>query len=124
MTTTTTTPRNSHHHHHPVLNNAYDAFCRLFTSPHLVSLTERIQVGGRPVAEALLVRHFWECWDALRAAGILFDHPDFPSFFTFFTLVALRIFLEQVIDAFLTTTTTAATAIFRVCERESVCADS
>ena len=46
----------------------------------------------------MLLRNFWWCWDHLRAEGILFDHADFPSFFSFMTLLAIRIFLEQKVE--------------------------
>ena len=81
-----------------ILHEGFGLKTGLFTSPHLVSLTERFRINGTPVDEPLLLRHFWWCWDKLRSAGILFNHPYFPSFFAFFTLVALRLFLEEKVD--------------------------
>eukprot|EP00750_Incisomonas_marina_P011457 INCI16378.9.p1 GENE.INCI16378.9~~INCI16378.9.p1 ORF type:complete len:345 (-),score=65.60 INCI16378.9:997-2031(-) len=81
-----------------LLRQGFGVKTALFTSPHLISLTERFQVSGTPIDKEVLLRNFWWCWDRLRAEGILFDHADFPSFFSFMTLLAIRIFLEQKVE--------------------------
>ncbi len=66
----------------------------LFTSPHLVSFRERIQVDREPVTEAGVVRQVAEL-QALMA-GFPPDHS--PTFFEVVTLMALRHFVEQRCD--------------------------
>jgi hypothetical protein len=38
----------------------------LFTSPHLVSVRERIRINGIPIPEEDFVRFFYEVWDRLE----------------------------------------------------------
>lgn len=68
----------------------------LFTSPHLISFTERIQVDREPIPEA----------DVSRLAAILMNHlgpvpeqwPFRPTFFEFVTVLALLYFRERRCD--------------------------
>lgn len=39
----------------------------LYTSPHLVSVRERIRINGQPISEELFAKYFWEVWDRLHA---------------------------------------------------------
>ena len=62
----------------------------LFTSPHLVSLTERIRINGRPIEEA-------------RIADFIEKNKDFldeiqPSFFETMTALAFAYFVEEKVD--------------------------
>lgn len=62
----------------------------LFTSPHLVSLTERIRINGRPIEEA-------------RIADFIGKNKDFldevqPSFFETMTALAFAYFVEEKVD--------------------------
>ncbi|KAI0149731.1 FolC bifunctional protein [Hypoxylon sp. NC0597] len=80
-----------------------------YTSPHLVSVRERIQVDGRPISRALFARYFFEVWDALTESaraeaarlGRTVDEAELrgpatkPFYFRFLTLVALRAFLGE-----------------------------
>eukprot|EP00947_MAST-08B_sp_MAST-8B-sp1_P004174 g4174.t1 len=79
----------------------------LFTSPHLVDVSERFRVDGRPVPRALLEEHFWHVWDTLHrthAAAVAATPegspppPAVPNFFRFLTLVALRLFSAVGVD--------------------------
>lgn len=38
----------------------------LYTSPHLVSATERIRVNGVPIPEEEFAKYFFEVWDRLE----------------------------------------------------------
>ena len=64
----------------------------LFTSPHLVSFRERIQVNRQPIAES----------DVVRLVQLLRDAPDShqasPTLFEFVTVMALKYFAEQNCD--------------------------
>ncbi len=65
----------------------------LFTSPHLVSFTERIRVNGREIPEADVVA----LADDVRQAAA--ELPDFsPTFFEVTTAMALRYFKKMQVD--------------------------
>jgi len=62
----------------------------LFTSPHLVSLTERIRINGQPIPEA-------------EVAAFVSEHKDFldavqPSFFETMTTMAFAYFVREQVD--------------------------
>lgn len=73
----------------------------LFTSPHLVSVRERIQINGQPISEDLFAKYFWEVWDRLhrnteRAKG---DQTSLmPAYFRFMTLLAFHTFVSEKVD--------------------------
>ncbi|MFN2483213.1 MAG: folylpolyglutamate synthase/dihydrofolate synthase family protein [Pyrinomonadaceae bacterium] len=80
-----------------------DAACRaslvragLYTSPHLVSITERIKIGGREISREDFARHTADVRDAARTvrdgAGAL------PSFFEQVTAIALCAFRDARVD--------------------------
>lgn len=66
----------------------------LFTSPHLVSFGERIQVNRRPIAEADVVRLVSELQPLLKE----FPADAHPTFFEVVVVLALRYFAEQRCD--------------------------
>jgi dihydrofolate synthase/folylpolyglutamate synthase len=66
----------------------------LFTSPHLVSFAERIQVNRVPASEADIVRLVWEMQPLLAK----FPSETHPTFFEVVTVMALRYFAEQQCD--------------------------
>lgn len=90
----------------------------LFTSPHLCNLRERFRLDGRPVAEDLFLRHFWDVWDRLVAAGGRSSDVEgmddgaevvtadtgatggrsMPPFFRFLTLLGLHLFSAERVD--------------------------
>lgn len=80
----------------------------LFTSPHLLEVTERIRVNGKPLTTEAFTKYFFEVWDRLQATrggqstptetnstgkgegggGRGVDSPaDMPTFFHLITLV-------------------------------------
>ena len=63
----------------------------LFTSPHLVSFAERIQVDRRPVSETDVARLVGEAQPWLKT----FPVQVHPTFFEIVTVMALRYFVEQ-----------------------------
>jgi len=73
---------------------ASDLRVGLYTSPHLVSFRERIQVNRELIGEADVVRLVAEMKTALREFPA--DHP--PTFFEVVTVMALRYFAEQKCD--------------------------
>ncbi|MGN6555193.1 MAG: bifunctional folylpolyglutamate synthase/dihydrofolate synthase [Verrucomicrobiota bacterium] len=66
----------------------------LFTSPHLVSFRERIQVNRQMIPEADVVRLVEEMRGFLKS----FSPEDHPTFFEAVTVMALRYFAEQNCD--------------------------
>lgn len=66
----------------------------LFTSPHLVSFAERIQVNRRMISEPEVVRLAGEIQPLLKQ----FSSDAHPTFFEVVTVMALRYFAEQNCD--------------------------
>jgi dihydrofolate synthase/folylpolyglutamate synthase len=66
----------------------------LFTSPHLVSFAERIQVNRRMISEADVVRLVEEMQPLLKQ----FPTDGHPTFFEVVVVMALRYFIEQKCD--------------------------
>ena len=66
----------------------------LYTSPHLLSFRERIQVNRRPVSEAEIVR-LTECLQALLKN---FPADRLPTFFEVVTVMALEHFAREEVD--------------------------
>ena len=66
----------------------------LFTSPHLLSFRERIQVNRQPVSEAQVVR-LVECLQALMRN---FPADRLPTFFEVVTVMALEHFAREEVD--------------------------
>ena len=70
----------------------------LFTSPHLISITERIKVGGVEISEtdfALHAAKIREVSESLFAKG---DLENIPTFFEQITAIALSFFAEKKIE--------------------------
>src|SRR5580765_7331542 len=63
----------------------------LFTSPHLVSFGERIQVNRQPIPAEEVVRLVTEFQSLLQS----FPLAGHPTFFEVITIMALRYFVEQ-----------------------------
>jgi dihydrofolate synthase/folylpolyglutamate synthase len=66
----------------------------LFTSPHLVAFSERIQVNRRQIPEPEVVRLVGEIRSLLKHFG----PEEHPTFFEVVTVMALRYFAEQRCD--------------------------
>eukprot|EP01117_Protostelium_nocturnum_P015157 TRINITY_DN5843_c0_g1_i1.p1 TRINITY_DN5843_c0_g1~~TRINITY_DN5843_c0_g1_i1.p1 ORF type:complete len:508 (+),score=171.21 TRINITY_DN5843_c0_g1_i1:103-1626(+) len=69
----------------------------LFTSPHLVSVRERIRLNGIPVSPSLFANYFWQVWNGLQQSKTE-EFPSMPAYFRFLTLLALKIFQEEKVD--------------------------
>uniref|UniRef100_A0A1B0CTM4 Folylpolyglutamate synthase n=2 Tax=Lutzomyia longipalpis TaxID=7200 RepID=A0A1B0CTM4_LUTLO len=67
-----------------------------FSSPHLISATERIRLNGIPISEENFVKYFWRIYNTLQKSQ---DHErDMPTYFKFLTVMAFNVFLEEDID--------------------------
>ncbi|KAJ6003590.1 folylpolyglutamate synthase [Penicillium canescens] len=68
----------------------------LYTSPHLLSIRERIRVNGKPIEEDTFASAFFEIWGKLpRKAS---SDMDIPRYLQLLTLLSFRIFLEEKVD--------------------------
>jgi len=65
----------------------------LYTSPHLVSLTERIRINGSPITESELS----DCINRIRSAGAK-SLKEEPSYFEVLTAAAILYFSEHELD--------------------------
>lgn len=72
----------------------------LYTSPHLRSVRERIQVDGRPLGEADFARYFFEVWERVEASAAKEgrDPNDKPAYFRFLTLLAFHVYVRENVD--------------------------
>jgi len=77
----------------------------MYTSPHLVTVRERIRIDGSPISESLFTRYFFELWDRLCGTGKepTLDPSDDSSdaklgYFRFLTLLAFHTFIREGIE--------------------------
>ncbi|KAH6900371.1 Mur ligase [Thelonectria olida] len=78
-----------------------------YTSPHLVSVRERIAIQGEPVSQEVFTQSFFELWDrftkAARTEGVSATEAEGPTskpfFFRFLTILAWHIFLKEKVDS-------------------------
>lgn len=75
----------------------------LYTSPHLRSVRERIQINNTPLSEEQFAQYFFETWDRLGAAAErLGPMPGSgetrPLYFRFLTLMAFHTYLCEGVD--------------------------
>ncbi|GAA6060839.1 hypothetical protein JCM10212_005257 [Sporobolomyces blumeae] len=80
---------------------APDAKVGLYTSPHMVAVRERIRINGRPIAEDLFAKYFWEVWDKLEADTKRVNPAtaEKPAYFRYLTIMAFHVFLQEKVDA-------------------------
>lgn len=73
----------------------------LYTSPHLVTVRERIQINSAPISEELFAKYLFEVWDALEASAMKegLDPAHKPTYFRFLTLMAYHVFMREGVDA-------------------------
>ena len=75
----------------------------LYTSPHLVTVRERIRIDGAPISESLFTRYFFELWDRFSSAttsNSMDPHAvDLrPGYFRYLTLLAFHTFMEEGVE--------------------------
>lgn len=80
----------------------------LYTSPHLMTVRERIRIDGSPISEALFARYFFELWDRFSddaASTSTNPHPNLtssqtkPGYFRYLTIMALHIFMKEGVES-------------------------
>ncbi|CAD6241180.1 GSCOCG00009202001-RA-CDS [Cotesia congregata] len=68
----------------------------LYTSPHLVSVRERIRINGQSISEELFSEEFWRLHTRLSSQK---DHErDMPPYFRFLTILMFHVFLKASVD--------------------------
>lgn len=77
----------------------------LYTSPHLKSVRERIQINGQPICEEKFSRYFFDVWDKLDATSSPIDKfPHMtpgakPGYFKYLTLLSFHVFAQEKCDS-------------------------
>lgn len=66
-----------------------------YSSPHLVSVTERIRINGMPIEQEKFTSHFWRVYDKVCRDR---DEEDRPPYFKFLTILAFNIFWAEAVD--------------------------
>jgi folylpolyglutamate synthase len=73
----------------------------LYTSPHLVTVRERIRINNEPISQSLFTSHFFTLWDRFNSSAAAAGHhspssPDTkPGYFRYLTIMALHVFLQE-----------------------------
>lgn len=78
----------------------------LFTSPHLISVRERIKIDGEPITETKFAKYFFEVWDKLSSTT---SSPESfptlqpcdtvkPMYFKYLTILSFHVFLSERVD--------------------------
>lgn len=70
----------------------------LFTSPHLVSVRERIRINSQPIPKDVFAKYFFEVWTKLgltKEQDLSPEAPERPPYFRFLTLMSFHTFLRE-----------------------------
>ena len=72
----------------------------LYTSPHLLSVRERIRINSEPIAEDDFAKYFFEVWDALEDSAQRESRDPIikPVYFRFLTLMSFHVFIREEVD--------------------------
>lgn len=68
-----------------------------YNSPHLIKVTERIKINGRPIDDELFSKYFRQIYDRLTTKTKR-EEITMPSYFSFLTILAFHIFIEEKVD--------------------------
>eukprot|EP00092_Neocalanus_flemingeri_P039637 GFUD01043167.1.p1 GENE.GFUD01043167.1~~GFUD01043167.1.p1 ORF type:complete len:537 (+),score=171.68 GFUD01043167.1:268-1878(+) len=66
-----------------------------YSSPHLVSVTERIRINGEPIDQDKFTSYFWSVYDKVCKGR---EDDDRPPYFKFLTILAFNIFWREGVD--------------------------
>lgn len=67
-----------------------------FSSPHLITVRERIRINGESISQTHFARSFWNVYRRLEQKR---EHEsDMPTYFKFLTILAFHVFLEKNVD--------------------------
>ena len=76
----------------------------LYTSPHLITVRERIRIDGAPISESMFAHYFFELWD--RFSSTTPSNPydlnrlpvNKPGYFRYLTVLALHTFIKERVE--------------------------
>ncbi len=79
----------------------------MYTSPHLVTVRERIRLDGRPISKEAFTRYFFQLWDAFTSAALKDGIPPReaqsaatkPGYFRYLTIMAWHVFLQEGVES-------------------------
>ncbi|KAK2804330.1 hypothetical protein FQN50_006621 [Emmonsiellopsis sp. PD_5] len=73
----------------------------MYTSPHLISVRERIQINGEPIPEKLFAKYFFQVWNCIKSSASREgrDPASIPPYFRFLTLMSFHVFMSEGVDA-------------------------
>jgi len=66
-----------------------------YSSPHLISATERIRINGVPIEEEKFTMYFWQVYNSVCRG---FAEDDRPAYFKFLTILAFYIFWKEGVE--------------------------
>ncbi|XP_055846172.1 folylpolyglutamate synthase, mitochondrial [Episyrphus balteatus] len=67
-----------------------------FSSPHLVSVTERIRINGEAISKEKFSKIFWKVFNRLDKHKE--SDTDLPAYFKFLTILCFHVFFEEKVD--------------------------
>lgn len=67
-----------------------------FSSPHLVSVRERIRLNGKPISQSHFAHSFWNVYRCLEQKREY--ESDMPTYFKFLMILMFHVFLEANVD--------------------------
>ncbi|WP_029232384.1 bifunctional folylpolyglutamate synthase/dihydrofolate synthase [Butyrivibrio sp. VCB2006] len=70
----------------------------MFTSPHLVKITERFQVDGKPISDGLFTEIFVEMLRRVAEYNADLEAPYFPTYFEFLFFMAMLLYDVYPVD--------------------------
>ncbi|KAK1040765.1 Folylpolyglutamate synthetase, partial [Friedmanniomyces endolithicus] len=72
------------------------------TSPHVMTVRERIRINSHPLTEDSFASHFWTLWCQMcpgaSAERVETSSPPMPGYPGFITLLAFHVFSEEAVD--------------------------
>lgn len=68
----------------------------LYTSPHLLTIRERIRINGKPIEEGAFTTYFFDIWDKLPLEASA--DMDIPRYLQLLTLLSFHVFIQERVD--------------------------
>uniref|UniRef100_A0A1A9W3R9 Folylpolyglutamate synthase n=1 Tax=Glossina brevipalpis TaxID=37001 RepID=A0A1A9W3R9_9MUSC len=75
---------------------AYGLKTGLYSSPHLVSVTERIRINNEPISKEKFTKYFCSIYEKLHEAQNF--ERDMPGYFQILTILTFHVFLDENVD--------------------------
>jgi len=66
-----------------------------YSSPHLVSVTERVRLDGQPITKDKFAEYFWDVYNKVCRGRVAEDRPPY---FQFLTILAFNIFWREKVE--------------------------